>query len=155
MPTLEDAIALAVEAHRGQQEKTGQPYILHALRVMLRLETEFERMAGVLHDVVEDTRYTLDEVRHLGYPDPVVEALDCLTRQHDETYEHFVERAIANPLARRVKLADLEDNMDLRRLPAVTEKDRERLNRYIQAHTRVKQAIQAAEGELPAEEGED
>jgi len=67
MPTLEDAIALAVEAHRGQQEKTGQPYILHALRVMLRLETEFERMAGVLHDVVEDTRYTLDEVRHLSW----------------------------------------------------------------------------------------
>jgi (p)ppGpp synthase/HD superfamily hydrolase len=117
MPTLEDAIALAVAAHRGQQEKTGRPYILHLLRVMLRLEGEFEQMTGVLHDVVEDTASTLDDLRRLGYPDPVIEALDCLTHRHEETYEQFIERAIANPLARRVKLADLEDNMDLRPCP--------------------------------------
>jgi (p)ppGpp synthase/HD superfamily hydrolase len=149
MATLEDAIALAVEAHRGQRDKTGQPYILHVLRVMLRLETADEQMAGVLHDVVEDTPYTLDNLRRLGYPEPVVEAVDCLTRRGDETYEQFVERAIANPIARRVKLADLEDNMDVRRLPEITEKDRERLNRYIRARERVKQAIQDAEQSRP------
>jgi (p)ppGpp synthase/HD superfamily hydrolase len=146
IPTLEDAIALAVEAHRGQKEKDGQPYILHALRVMLRLETEYERMAGVLHDVVEDTPYTLDELRRLGYPDPVVEAVECLTRRVDETYDEFIERAIANSIARHVKLADLEDNMDIRRLLEVTEKGRERLNRYIEARARLRQAILAMSG---------
>lgn len=142
--TLEDAISLAVEAHRGQRDKSGQPYILHVLRVMFRLDTEYERMAGVLHDVVEDTPYSLDDLRRLGYPEPVVEAVDCLTRRPDETYEQFIERAIANPIARLVKLADLEDNMDIRRLSELTERDRERMNRYIQARNRVQQAIQAA-----------
>ena len=66
MPTLEDAIALAVEAHRGQREKAGQPYILHVLRVMFSLDTEVERIVGVLHDVVEDTGRTFDDLRRLG-----------------------------------------------------------------------------------------
>jgi (p)ppGpp synthase/HD superfamily hydrolase len=145
MPTLEDAIALAVEAHRGQKEKAGQPYILHVLRVMFRLDTEQEQMAGVLHDLVEDTPYTLDDLRRLGYPESVVVAIDCLTRRKDESYEEFVERASAHPIARRVKLADLEDNMDIRRLSAVTERDRERLNRYIRARTRIRELIAAAE----------
>ena len=145
MPTLEDAIALAVEAHRGQQEKAGQPYILHVLRVMFRLETEPEQMAGVLHDLVEDTSYTLDDLRRLGYPELVIAAVDCLTRRDDETYEQFVERAGANSIARRVKLADLEDNMDIRRLPAITERDRERLNRYVHARARIHELIAAAE----------
>jgi len=145
MPTLEDAIALAIEAHRGQKEKAGQPYILHVLRVMFRLETEQEQVAGVLHDLVEDTSYTLDDLRRLGYPDPVVTAVDCLTRREDESYEEFVERAGAHPIARRVKLADLEDNMDIRRLPEVTERDLERLNRYIRARTRIRELIATAE----------
>jgi (p)ppGpp synthase/HD superfamily hydrolase len=145
MPTLEEAIALAVEAHRGQKEKADQPYILHVLRVMFRLDTEHEQMAGVLHDVVEDTPYTLDDLRRLGYPEPVVTAVDCLTRREDESYEQFVERAGAHPIARRVKLADLEDNMDIRRLPEVTERDRERLNRYIRARTRVCELIASSE----------
>jgi (p)ppGpp synthase/HD superfamily hydrolase len=145
MPTLEDAIALAVEAHRGQKEKVGQPYILHVLRVMFRLDTEQEQMAGALHDLVEDTSYTLDDLRRLGYPESVVTAVDCLTRREDETYEEFVERAGAHPIARRVKLADLEDNMDIRRLPEVAERDRERLNRYIQARARICELIAAAE----------
>jgi (p)ppGpp synthase/HD superfamily hydrolase len=145
MPTLEDAIALAVEAHRGQKEKAGQPYILHVLRVMFRLETEHEQMAGVLHDLVEDTPYTLDDLRRLGYPEPVVTAVDCLTRREDETYEQFTERAASNPIARRVKLADLEDNLDIRRLSTVTERDRERLERYIRARARIRELIAASE----------
>ncbi|HEX8439495.1 GTP pyrophosphokinase, partial [Archangium sp.] len=130
MPTLEDAIALAVEAHRGQRDKAGQTYILHPLRVMLRLEGEAERMVAVLHDVVEDSSYTLEQLRGLGYPEEVLGALEHLTRRAGETYEAFIERVIPHPLARRVKLADLEDNMDVRRLPAVTAKDAERLARY-------------------------
>ena len=133
MATLEDAIALAVQAHRGQMDRYGAPYILHPLRVMHRVEGERERMAAVLHDVVEDTAYTLDDLRQMGYPEDVLQAVDRLTRRDDETYEQYVERAAADPLARRVKLADLEDNMDLRRLDTVTEKDRERLERYLKA----------------------
>lgn len=133
MPTLEDAIALAMEAHRGQVDKVGQPYILHLLRVMLRLDGEQAQMVGVLHDLVEDTGYSFDDLRALGYAEEIVQALDCLTRRSTESYEEFIERACANPLARRVKRADLEDNMDVRRLPSVGEKDAERLNRYIAA----------------------
>ena len=139
MPTLEDAIALAVEAHRGQREKAGQPYILHVLRVMFRLETDVERIVGVLHDVVEDTGRSFADLRSLGYPEEVLAALDCVTKREGEGYEQFVERAAANPVARRVKLADLEDNMDLRRLPAVGEKDLERLGRYVRAWRRLKE----------------
>ncbi len=138
MPTVEDAILLAAQTHRGQVDKVGQPYILHLLRVMLSVETEQEQMVAVLHDLVEDTSYTLDDLRALGYSEAVVEALDCVTRRPEETYEEFILRASANPLARRVKLADLEDNMDIRRLPVVSEKDQERLNRYIAAWRQIK-----------------
>jgi (p)ppGpp synthase/HD superfamily hydrolase len=140
MPTLEDAIALAVEAHRGQRDKAGQTYILHPLRVMMRLETEAERMAAILHDVVEDTPYTLERLRGLGYPEEVLGALDCLTKREGETYEAFIERVRPHPLARRVKLADLEDNMDVRRLLTVGAKETERLARYRAAWARLKEA---------------
>lgn len=140
MPTLEDAIALAVEAHRGQRDKAGQTYILHPLRVMMRLDTDAERMAAILHDVVEDTPYTLERLRELGYPEEVLGALDCLTKREGESYEAFVERILPHPLARRVKLADLEDNMDVRRLPAVGAKEAERLTRYRAAWARLKGA---------------
>lgn len=138
MPTLEDAILLAAEAHRGQSEKAGNPYILHPLRVMFRLESETDRIVGVLHDVIEDTRYTLQDLSAMGYPESLLDALDCLTRRETETYEEFIARIRINPLARRVKLADLEDNMDVRRLPALTDKDAERLKKYLNAWTLLK-----------------
>ncbi|HLL81001.1 MAG TPA: hypothetical protein VK420_00060 [Longimicrobium sp.] len=138
MHTLEDAIALAASAHRGQVDKAGQPYILHPLRLMLRLESDAERMTAVLHDVVEDTAVSLDQLAGLGYPREVLDALELLTRRPTDTYEAFIERVSGNALARRVKLADLEDNMDVRRLPAVTAKDAERLARYRAAWARLK-----------------
>ena len=139
MSTLEDAISLAVEAHRGQRDKAGRPYILHPLRVMMRLETDEERTVAILHDVVEDTPWTLERLRERGYPAPVLSALDALTKREGETYEAFVERLRPDALARRVKLADLEDNMDVRRLPAVTEEDMRRLTRYVKAWRRLTQ----------------
>ena len=138
MPTLEDALELAVRAHRGQRDKAGQPYILHPLRVMARLDTETERMVALLHDVVEDTPYTLERLRELGYGEDVLGALERLTKAEGEDYAAFIERVRPHPLARRVKLADLEDNMDVRRLPAVTAKDAERLARYRAAWARLK-----------------
>jgi (p)ppGpp synthase/HD superfamily hydrolase len=137
---LESAIALAVHAHRGQRDKAGAPYILHPLRLLARLghdATEAQRMAAVLHDVVEDTEYTLEKLAASGCPHDVLAALDCLTRRKGESYEQFIERLVPNEVARRVKRADLEDNMDLLRLPAVTSTDVERLARYRVAWNRV------------------
>ena len=133
MAILEDAIALTVRAHRGQKDKADAPYILHPLRVMLRMQSDVEMMTAVLHDVVEDTGHTLEDLRQAGYPESVLAALDCLTRREGESYEEFIERIKPNPLARRVKVADLEDNMDLRRIAQPQERDMERLKKYWQA----------------------
>ena len=141
MPTLEDAILLAAQAHRGQTEKAGNPYILHPLRVMFRLESDDDRIVGVLHDVIEDTPYTLKDLRTMGYPEPLLQALDCLTRRETETYEEFITRVRKDPLASRVKLADLEDNMDIRRLPVIADKDAERLKKYLAAWTLLKDKV--------------
>src|SRR5690242_9842940 len=140
MPTLEDAIALAVDAHRGQTNKSGEPYVLHPLRVMFRCQTEAQRIVAVLHDVVEDTGRTFDDLRGFGYPADIIAALDCVTKREGESYEAFIERAAGNPIARVVKIADIEDNMDLRRLPGVEETDVARLARYVKAWRRLHEA---------------
>lgn len=133
MATLEEAIALAVRAHQRQKDKAGAPYILHPLRLMLRMDSEPAMMVAVLHDVVEDSPITLENLRELGFPETVVTAVDSLTRRPEESYEAFIDRVKLNPLARRVKLADLEDNMDLRRLQHVTDRDQQRWERYAKA----------------------
>ncbi len=135
--TLDDAIALAVEAHRGGKDRSGQPYILHPLRVMFRCESDIERIVAILHDVVEDTGRTFDDLRTLGYSEEVIDALDCVTKREGESYEQFVERAAVNPVARKVKIADIEDNLDLRRLPSVGQKEWERTTKYLQAWRRL------------------
>ncbi len=133
MSTLERAIQIAVEAHQSKLDKAGAPYILHPLRVMLRMDTTAERIVAVLHDVVEDSGWSLKALEREGFPSRIVQAIGFLTRRDGETYEDFIRRLAQNPLARKVKLADLEDNMDIRRLPQVTEKDLERLGKYHQA----------------------
>src|SRR5215207_4362339 len=129
-PTLEDAIELALKAHRGQVDRGGQPYILHPLRIMTKLDTDTERIIAVLHDVVEDTDFTLDDLRKMGYPDVIVDAVNALSRREGESYEAFIQRIKPNPLAVRVKLQDLLDNMDLRRWALLQVCDLERLQRY-------------------------
>ncbi|HEV2687243.1 MAG TPA: HD domain-containing protein [Bryobacteraceae bacterium] len=133
MSTLARAIAIAAQAHVDQREKSGAPYIMHPIRMMLRMDTDAEKMVAILHDVVEDTPWTLDQLRTEGFSEEVVEAVDCVTRRHTETYAEFVERARYNPVARKVKIADLEDNMDIRRLPNVSDKSLERLKKYHEA----------------------
>ncbi len=138
MATLEEAIQIALDAHRGQTDRAGQPYILHPLRLMAGMRTAPEQLAAVLHDVVEDSGWTLAALREHGFPREVVIAVDCLTRREQESYEAFVERAASHPIARCVKLADLEDNLDVRRLPdPLTDADRERLERYRRAWLRL------------------
>ena len=133
MPTLADAIMLAVCAHRDQVDKVGQPYYLHVLRVMTKVRTEPERIVAVLHDLIEDTPYTVDDLRPMGYLEEVLTALDCMTRREGETYEEFIERIKPNSIARSVKLADLEDNMDLTRLSELRDEDLNRYQRYVKA----------------------
>jgi len=132
-PTLEDALALAAQAHRGQRYPApgGEPFILHPLRVMLRVETPAERIVAVLHDLIEDTPYTLTELRRRGYPPTIVAALDLLTHHDSDPYAAYIARLAPDPLARRVKLADLADNLaNNRRLPP---DPRARIARYEQA----------------------
>lgn len=133
MATLARAIAIAAQAHQEQHDKAGAPYILHPLRMMAQLHGEAERTVAVLHDLIEDTDWTLDQLRAEGFSDDVLAAIDCLTKRDDESYEAFIERASYNELARQVKLADLEDNMDLRRIAEVTDQDLERLRKYHRA----------------------
>jgi (p)ppGpp synthase/HD superfamily hydrolase len=135
LATLEDAIVLAALAHKGQRDKAGAKYILHPLRLMLQMQTDEERMVAVLHDVVEDSDHTLDDLRQRGFPEDVIDAIDALSRRKadGETYEEFIARAGRNPLASRVKIADLEDNSDLTRIAAPTEKDFRRVERYRRA----------------------
>lgn len=137
MPTIEDAILLATRAHQGKKDRYGAPFILHPLRVMLRLETETERVVGVLHDVVEKTPTTIETLRAAGYSEEVLQALDHVTRRPDETYERFVERSAGHPLARRVKIADLQDNIDTRRMRELSEHDATRLDQQLRALRRL------------------
>jgi (p)ppGpp synthase/HD superfamily hydrolase len=130
---LEQAIGIAVEAHRGQRDRCGAPYILHPLRVMFRVATTRERIVAILHDVVEDTAWTFQDLTARGFPAAIVEALDCVTKRDGEDYDHFVQRSGSNSLARQVKIADLEDNMDLRRAQELNDKERERLQKYVRA----------------------
>ncbi|MEW5933042.1 MAG: GTP pyrophosphokinase [Bacillota bacterium] len=134
---LESAIVLAVGAHRGQKDRAGAPYILHPLRVGLSLRDPLEVMAGVLHDAVEDGGVTLEQLRHAGFPAEVVEALDALTRRPGETYGDYLVRVKANPLALRVKLADLRDNLDESRIPEPSESDRRLWEKYRSALRRL------------------
>ncbi|MEW6545597.1 MAG: GTP pyrophosphokinase [Bacillota bacterium] len=130
---LESAIVLAVAAHRGSTDKGGAPYVLHPLRVMLQLGDLREMAAGVLHDAVEDGGVTLEQLGHLGFPADVLEALEALTRRPGEDYGAYLGRVKANPMALRVKLADLRDNLDESRIPEPTDADRRRWEKYRRA----------------------
>lgn len=132
MPTLERAIEIAVRAHAGQVDKARQPYILHPLRVMFAVKSLHERMAAVLHDVVEDTTITLDDLRSEGFPTEVLEAIRALTKTKGEARIAAAQRAAENPIARVVKLADVMDNMDLSRISRPTEEDYARIKVYEQ-----------------------
>jgi (p)ppGpp synthase/HD superfamily hydrolase len=135
MSSLEHAIAIAAEAHRGQKDKAGEPYILHPIRVMLRVSTTEERIVAVLHDLLEDTPWERVDLEREGFPAGVLDALEALTRKPHETYEQFLVRAAGDPIAIRVKLADLEDNLDASRLQSPTDRDLRRMAKYESART--------------------
>ncbi len=133
MHDLERALEIAVDAHAGQEDKAGEPYIRHPLRVMRAMDTDTERVVAVLHDVVEDSSYALKDIEeHFGTE--VRDAVDCLTKRDGDDYvEDFVARAAENDIAHRVKRADIEDNLDLTRLSDLDDDDLKRLNKYHEA----------------------
>ena len=134
MATIEKAIQIAARAHEGQKDKDGQPYILHPLRAMMSVEGEEAQIVAVLHDVIEDTSVTADDLRQAGFSEQVVAAVLCVTHRKDEPYADYVVRCKGNEIARRVKLADLEDNSRLDRVllrPDRFEADAARLRRYV------------------------
>ncbi len=138
MPTIERAIEIALLAHKGQKDKSGVEYILHPLRVMERGNTEVEKICGVLHDVVEDTDWTIDDLKNEGFSDEVITAIKCLTKEtENENYDEFIERVAKDPIAVKVKLNDLLDNMDITRLNELTDQDLHRLNKYLRAYKKL------------------
>ncbi len=137
MTLLEKAISIAVESHAGQVQKDGSPYVLHPLHLMMQMETEDEMIVAVLHDVVEDTEWTLTDLQAEGFPDEILVAVGLITRQRGMSYEAFIEEILPNPLARRVKIADVAHNMDIRRLPHISDKTIARLIQYRAAYERL------------------
>lgn len=110
MSTLDSAIHIATEAHYDQKDKGGQPYILHPLRVMMLVEGEEAQIVAVLHDVLEDTEVTREDLEREGFSEKVITALEKLTHKEGESYSDYVLRVKSDELARQVKLADLKDN---------------------------------------------
>lgn len=135
---LELALRVALDAHAGQVDHGGRPYILHVLTVVLGSQPDEEAMTvAALHDVVEDTSVTLDDLRAHGFGERILAAVDAMTRRDGEVYADYIERVAGDALARRVKKADLEHNMDVRRLPEVEQDDLAHLQRYRRAWERV------------------
>jgi (p)ppGpp synthase/HD superfamily hydrolase len=134
---LDKAIRIAAKAHEGQKDKAGQVYILHPLRVMFSRRDETERICSVLHDVIEDTEITLEDLRKEGFSEDILAVLDALTKREEESYDDFITRVIKNKTACHVKLADLCDNMDLSRISEPSEKNIERVRKYRKAADRI------------------
>lgn len=132
MSTLEKAIALAANRHSGQVDKANQPYILHPLRLMLKMKTQTQQIVAVLHDILEDTNTTVVELITLGFSQEIVDAVQALTKKEGENRIEAAYRAVKNPIARVVKLADVTDNMDLTRISQPTFADLRRVEEYKQ-----------------------
>ncbi len=140
MSYLEKAITLAAKAHQGQKDRYGKIAILHPLRVMLQMKSEDGMIVAVLHDVVEKSQITLEQLQGEGFPEDVIRSIDAITRRAGEDYEEYIVRSASCPLSRQVKIADLEDNMDLMRCNGqLLPEDFQRFTRYHKAWMEIKQ----------------
>jgi (p)ppGpp synthase/HD superfamily hydrolase len=141
MSTLENAISIAIEAHRGEVDQSGVPYILHPLRLMMQMDTEEEMIVAVLHDVVEDGNVNISMLRDQGFTQHILDAIVSVTRKENESYEDFIERVSSNALGRKIKCADLMDNLNISRLRKLTDRDLNRITKYHQALMLLKKTI--------------
>lgn len=139
---LTSAIMIACEMHEGQQDKAGQPYILHPLRVMLAMDNDRDRIVAVLHDAAEDNEDGWARIHDAGFDQDIIDAIDSVTRRKDdgESYNDFIKRAAAHPVGRKVKFADIEDNVDSKRLSHIPDR---LVRRYVRARKVLREAIGA------------
>lgn len=124
------ALQVATKAHQGQKDKAGIDYINHPITVASMVDTDIEKAVAYLHDVVEDTDITFTDLENLGFPKEIIDAVKCITRKSNETYEEYLNRVLKNPIALRVKIADMTHNSDISRIPNPSDKDRIRCNKY-------------------------
>ena len=131
---LERAIQIAVQAHAGTTDRGGKAYILHPISVMMRCETDEEKIVAILHDVIEDTDWTFEALRQEGFSETIITALETVTKlSEDEDYDEFIQRSLNNEIGRKVKIADLRENLDVTRIGQLTDKDIARINKYKRA----------------------
>ena len=137
---LQRAIEIALEAHKGALDKGGNPYILHPLRLMLQMDSEEEMIVAILHDVVEDSeKWSFDKLQAEGFSKKIINSLRSITKENEnEDYEKFIDRSIRDKIGRKVKIADISDNLDISRLKEVTDKDILRINKYKKALEKLK-----------------
>ncbi len=145
---LESAIRIAAKVHKGQVDRFGKPYVLHVMRVMMRGQDLEEQILGALHDVLERSDLTLDELAKKGFSERVLVALDHITRRKEETYEQYIDRVMLNNLAIRVKIHDLADKMDLLHVENLDLADLKRYNRQLTAYHRMKRLVEEAKANM-------
>ncbi len=127
------AMKLCFEAHKEQVDKTGLPYVFHPFHLAEQMQDEETTICALLHDVIEDTDYTLDDLKNMGFSNSVLEALALLTHDDEVPYMDYVKMIATNEIARAVKIADLKHNSDLTRLDKISEKDLKRCQKYAEA----------------------
>ncbi len=141
---LETAIRLAAKVHKGQVDRYEKPYILHVMRVMMRGQDLDEQILGALHDVLERSKLTVDDLEKKGFSPRVLKALEHISRVDEETYEQYIDRVMQDNLAIRVKLHDLADKMDLLHVEVLDVADLKRYNKQLAAYHRMKRLVAQA-----------
>lgn len=127
--SMTEAFEISLSAHRGQRDKGGEAYVAHPVRVMKQVENHKTKIVALLHDVIEDSQYQAKDL-HCDFSDDVVSAVECLTKNSDQSYPEYIEKISENEIARKVKIADLRDNLDLERLEELNEDDFQRIQKY-------------------------
>jgi len=141
MKLIEKSLHIALRAYAGKTDKAGREYIHHPLRVMAKMKTDLEMSVALLHDVIEDSDITVEQLLAEGIPAEVVEAVVCLSKNENESYQDFVARAKKNKLAAKIKIADIEDNIDALRLTSLDEYDLARIKKYHSAWRFLKEEL--------------
>ena len=141
MNLIEKSLDIALRVYTGQKDKAGKTYILHPLRLMNRMESDEEMAVALLHDVIEDSEMTEHDLLNEGIPTNVVDAVKCLTKDSGEDYDDFINRVSKNALASKIKIVDIEDNINILRLKTLSEKDLMRIAKYHRAWNELQNRI--------------
>lgn len=130
MSTLEKALEIALHAHNGKKDKADLPYILHPIRIMLKMNIKEEMIIAILHDVVEDSSITMNDLKLAGFNKSIISTLDLLSKKKSQSYSNYIKKIASNKKATKIKIADLEDNLILQRINKIDSKDWPRIKKY-------------------------